>query len=129
MSAFSPSAQFSKHWLSTPVIARQAFHQELTDIITLLKSDTPAKDFRFHHDNFDKEIASLLHIYDAGKAPAPTHDAPTLSDEQKQAITDTIYKKLSSRIDDVLSDQMAQLSEDLKAWLKNAIQEELSQAK
>lgn len=122
MSAFNPSAQFSKRWLSIPVIAKQAFHQELTDIIALLKSDTPAKDFSFHHQDFDADIAQLLHIYDHNKTPAPISPPST---QEQQAHEEAIYKKLSNKIDDVLSDQMAQLSEDLKAWLKQAIKEEL----
>lgn len=125
MTAFNPSAQFSKRWLSIPVIAKQAFHQELTDIIALLKSDTPAKDFSFHHQNFDADIAQLLRIYD-NNTPAPVSP---LSAQEREALEEAIYKKLSNKIDDVLSDQMAQLSEDLKAWLKTAIQEELSSYK
>lgn len=126
MSAFNPSAQFSKRWLSIPVIAKQAFHQELTDIIALLKSDTPAKDFSFHHQDFDADIAQLLHIYDHNKTPAPTPASVSpLSTQEQQAHEEAIYKKLSNKVDDVLSDQMAQLSEDLKAWLKQAIKEEL----
>lgn len=126
MSAFNPSAQFSKRWLSTPIIAKQAFHQELDDIIALLKSDKPAKEFRFSHKDFNDDIAKLLHIYhtDITKPIAPD---PTFADQSEQHAPDEmIYQKLSNQLDDFLSDQMAQLSEDLKGWLKNAIKEELS---
>lgn len=121
MSAFTPSANFSKHWLSIPAIARQAFYQELSDIIELLKSDTPTQDFRFYHANFDKEIAQLLHIYDEPATPTPS--TPTLDENTAQAL----YQDLSNRIDDILSEQMAQMSEDLKAWLRTAISDALSQ--
>lgn len=127
MSVFSPSPQFSKRWLSIPVIAKQAFHQELEDIIALLKSNQPAQEFRFSHQNFDEDITKLLHIYDT----TPTSDnTPTSanrpSNEELNALEDVIYKKLSNQLDDFLSEQMAQQSEDLKVWLRKLIKEELS---
>lgn len=124
MSVFNPSAEFPKRWLATPLIAKQAFHQELDDIIALLKSDRPTQEFAFSCPDFNDEIGKLLHVYEGTKTVStPTK---TISTEEVHALEDVIYKKLSNQLDDFLSDEMARQSEDLKIWLKNLIKEELS---
>lgn len=130
MSAFSPSPQFTKRWLSTPVAVKQAFHQELEDIIAMLKSDEPAQMFAFTHDDFNVAIKEKLHTYDRKKPPTDTPPAPpklmdTGSDELTE-LEERIYKKLSARLEDLISEQMLQVSDDLKAWLMLAIKEELT---
>ena len=132
MSAFTPSDQFSKRWLSIPVIAKQAFLQELGDIIALLQSNQPAQEFVFSHQNFDDDIVKLLHIYDNTQPViTPTDDntiplTKELTNEEISALEDILYRKLSNRLDDFLSEQMAQQSEELRGWIKNLINAELS---
>lgn len=132
MSAFTPSDQFSKRWLSIPVIAKQAFLQELGDIIALLQSNQPAQEFVFSHQNFDDDIVKLLHIYDNTQPViTPTDDntiplTKELTNEEIGALEDILYRKLSNRLDDFLSEQMAQQSEELRGWIKNLINAELS---
>lgn len=132
MSVFTPSAQFSKHWLSVPSVARQAFYQELEDIIALLKSNRPAQEFVFGHPNFNDDIAELLRVYDKTTTISTTDDhhialtTKTMSMDEINAIEDVIHKKLSNQLDDFLSEKMAQQSDDLKIWLRQLIKEELS---
>lgn len=52
----SVSADFNQRWLATPVIVKQAFHQELSDIIAMLQSDTPSAEFNFTHQNFGQNF-------------------------------------------------------------------------
>ncbi len=143
----SVSAEFHHRWLATPVIAKQAFHQELSDIIAMLKSDVPADEFNFTHQDFGKTMADLLktHKAESKQTPkttppvltsqddtTPSHDAPTtppppsLSSNEVAILEERIFERLASKLDDTLSNYMADLSEELREWLKDNIKKELA---
>lgn len=141
MTAFSPSPQFTKRWHATPAAIKNAFHQELDDIIDMLHGSTPAHEFEFNHADFGQTIEDLFFIHkDDTPIPArlihnlETPQAlfdneastqklhPTDLDELERRITG----KLSQQIDDFLGEHMAQVSEDLKSWLKTALKNELA---
>lgn len=145
MSNFSPSLHFSKHWLELPVAAKQAFYQELSDIAQMLQSDGHAQDFHFEHEDFDSVIADLLSSQNHQAPAKPTEHTnlnadntstvhvteqhpttPVFNPQEQAKLESDIYDKLAVQIDDVLSEHMSQLSEDLKEWLKSAIKDELA---
>lgn len=143
------SANFNKNWLSTPVAAKQAFHQELADIHAMLISDTPAKDFTFTYQDFNQTVQNLFHIYDdkiQSSQQTPKDDilntintssvanqnsnqelaSLSLDPNQLAELESRIYKKLSNQLDDFLSEQMSEISENLKNWLKDALKSEIA---
>lgn len=132
------SSEFRHHWLATPVAIKQAFYQELDDIADMLQSSVSVDSFAFTYRDFNATIEALLPTDDV---PLPkytsaledtdtpeTADKPklNLSDEDRQAIEQKIYDKLSAQIDDFLSEHLSQLSDDLKLWLKSTINNELN---
>ncbi len=143
MTAFSPSPQFTKRWHATPAAIKNAFHQELDDIIDMLHGSTPAHEFEFNHADFGQTIEDLFFIH-KDDTPIPAriihnletsqalfeHQVSTPAqrlhpkdlDELEQRITD----KLGKQIDDFLGEHMTQVSEDLKGWLKTALKNELA---
>lgn len=137
MSAFSPSPQFAKRWLATPNVVKQAFHQELEDIIDMLYGTTDAQQFAFTHPNFGDSIAHLLATHKPDKPSSKlihtldsrlslTNDTPAFDDKELPTVERHIYDKLSTQIDDFLAEHTAELAEDLKAWLQTAIKHELA---
>lgn len=110
-SSYSP--QFNQHWLAMPFTLRQAFYQELDDIIKLLENDVPLGAFAFTYQDFDTTIDALLPVKDV--APA---DAPTLEE--------TLYANLSGALDERLDDKLQALADELKQWLQSAIKDELA---
>lgn len=60
MTAFSPSPQFTKRWYATPTAVKNAFHQELDDIIDMLYGSTPAHEFEFNHADFGQTVEDLF---------------------------------------------------------------------
>ncbi|WP_294033187.1 hypothetical protein [uncultured Moraxella sp.] len=138
MANFSPSIQFAKRWLGTPASARSAVYDELDDIIRLLDSSEPVSDFRFSHPDFNQAMQGfmqdgsstntqamrLVHSLDTtsldGEATA------TLTDNDLQALEARLNHNLSAQIDEFLGDHMSQLSDDLRAWLKTTIRNELA---
>ena len=63
MTAFSPSPQFTKRWHATPTAIKNAFHQELDDIIDMLHGSTPAHEFEFNHADFGQTVEDLFFIH------------------------------------------------------------------
>lgn len=124
--AYSPD--FPKHWLNMPIAIRQAFYQELSDIVDMLQSGAD-KEFVFTYRNFDATIEALLPSDDISQNDyyTPATAPFKLSEADRQAIEQRIYDKLSLKIDDFLSEHMGQLSNNLKTWLKSTINDELSQ--
>lgn len=141
MSAFSPSPQFAKRWLATPVAVKESFRQELDDIIDMLHGTTPARDFRFSSPDFGEEIKHLLETYkDESKPVKLIHSLdtsltpieprkPALSKKEMDELEIKIADKLSAQITDFLDEHTGQLSDDLKAWIKTAVKNELAEYK
>lgn len=141
MATFSPTLQFPKRWLATPSPVKQIFHQELDDIIHMLGSEIPAKDYQFTNQNFGDAVAELLntpsessakpaklvHSFDSTSLTINTDDDTSGFDkEELSEIQRRITTKLSAQLDDFLTEHLAQLSEDLKSWIDTAIKNELS---
>lgn len=135
MTKFYPSHQFAANWFALTQDARQAFRQELDDISNVLNSDVSIDDFHFYYDDFGLTIKELLGVdLDTTITPnqeqesqvALQYDIQELPEQELLEIEKRIYDKLAVQIDDVLSEHMSQLSDDLKEWLKSAISNELS---
>lgn len=144
MTAFSPSPQFTKRWHATPTAIKNAFHQELDDIIDMLHGTVSASNFEFNHPNFGQTLEDLFFIH-KDDTPVPAriiHNLETpqalfnpktvkpverLHPNDLQELEQRIMAKLSKQIDDFLGEHTAQVSEDLKIWLKSALKNELSQ--
>lgn len=143
MANFSPSLQFSKRWRATPSVVKQTFYQELEDIIHMLGSEIPAKDYQFTNPDFGATVAELLKTHqDEPTAPTklvhsidttPLHTTETSSATQETLSQETladletrITDKLSAQLDDFLGEHLAQLSTDLKAWIQTAVKNELA---
>ncbi|MDO4441291.1 MAG: hypothetical protein Q4B81_03830 [Moraxella sp.] len=138
MATFSPTLQFSKRWLATPAPVKQAFHQELDDIIDMLDSDTPAKDYAFTNADFSGAVANLLDTHQ-GETTEPAklvHSIDTTplvsqngeyTKESLSEIEARISAKLSAQLDNFLGEHLAQLSEDLKTWVATTVKNELAE--
>lgn len=144
MSAFSPSPQFSKRWHATPAAIKNAFYQELDDIIDMLHGTAAAHEFEFNYGDFGQTLADLFFIHKDDK-PIPARlihnleNPPVSFQRENEAkyerlhpddlvkLEDRICEKLQGQIDDFLGEHVAQLSEDLKVWLGSAVKNELAQ--
>lgn len=141
MATFSPTLQFSKRWLATPNAVKQAFHQELDDIIHMLGSDIAAKDYQFTNNDFSgavsellsthqgesKEPIKLVHSIDTTPLIQETHGE--FNPEELSDVEARISAKLSAQLDDFLGEHMVHLSSDLKAWVSTAVRNELADYK
>ncbi len=70
MSSYSFSHQFYQHWTSAPQAVRAAIVQELTDITTLLQTETPFEEFVFSNHDLDAHLDDLYSAYDKQQAVA-----------------------------------------------------------
>lgn len=166
--------QFYQHWTSVSDSIRAAIIQELTDINTLLQSETDFESFAFSRHDFDAYINDLYHnLHHEPATPvnlahtATTENqlvkpetlsttqaeentsSPVLSSLSMNPLADTLKQgaaiersqsvpqltkenedlihELGVHIDDYLSDQMTQMSEDLKSWLRSEMSRQLSE--
>lgn len=143
MTAFSPSPQFAKRWHATPTAIKNAFYQELDDIIDMLHGTTSAHEFEFNQADFGQALEDLFFIHkDDTPIPArlihnfenppvsltssDTTQKERLHPDDLTKIEQEICQKLQKQIDDFLGEHMSQLSEDLKIWLDTAIKNELT---
>lgn len=70
MSSYSFSHQFYQRWTRAPEQIRAAIVQELTDITTLLQTDTPFESFTFSLPDLDAHLDELYSVYEAEQAAA-----------------------------------------------------------
>lgn len=142
MANFSPSLQFPKRWRATPSVVKQTFYQELEDIIHMLGSEIPAKDYQFTNPDFGATVAELLKthqdepatpaklVHSIDTTPLRTTETDTtqetLTQETLADLETRINDKLSAQLDDFLGEHLAQLSTDLKAWIQTAVKNELA---
>ena len=70
MSSYSFSHQFYQHWTSAPQAVRAAIVQELTDITTLLQTNTPFEEFAFSNHDLDAHLDELYVTHDKQQAVA-----------------------------------------------------------
>lgn len=135
MSGFSFSHKFSQSWLNVPKAIRQAITQELIDIADLLESDTNPHDFRFYHQNLNAYLDRCLLEHQALKAlhqttttvtnpQNKTHNTQT-TPEQISPDYQAVIQNLQTHLDDYLTQHLTQMSDELKEWLRNEIQQHL----
>lgn len=141
MATFSPTLQFSKHWLATPNAVKQAFYQELDDIIHMLGSDIATKDYQFTNNDFGSAVSELLSthqgeprepaklVHSIDTTPLTQETRSEMNPDELANIEARISTKLSVQLDDFLGEHMARLSDDLKAWVNTAIKNELAKYK
>lgn len=70
MSSYSFSHQFYQRWTLAPDQVRDAIVQELTDITTLLQTDTPIEAFTFSLPDLDAHLDHLYSVHEAQQAAA-----------------------------------------------------------
>lgn len=127
MSIFSPSAEFNTRWLNSPSVIKNTIRQELTDIVHFLQEDTPLP-FEFKHGNLN-DILAPLQVQHLAQQKAQIY-------AQKQAEADILLPKLEAQVDNLLAEKKEELhreltifSDNIKAWLKETLDAEVSQYK
>ena len=70
MSSYSFSHQFYQRWTCAPELIRASITQELTDITTLLKAETPFETFVFSTHDLDAHLDDLYENHEAEQAIA-----------------------------------------------------------
>lgn len=138
MAHFAPSIHFTRRWLGMPQTVKQAFYDELDDIIDLLKSTMPVDEFSFYHSDFGRLIAerldgtvstppSLVHrsIPEMLDDPLMPIEMLFVGDDELAAIEARLYEKLSNQLNEFLDAHFTQLSGDLDSWLKGSIRNEI----
>ncbi|WP_367105519.1 hypothetical protein [uncultured Psychrobacter sp.] len=89
MSSYSFSHQFYQRWTQAPEPVRAAIVQELTDITTLLQTDTPFEEFVFSTHDLDAHLDDLYAAYQkqqaAAKEIADKQAALRIAAEKQQA--------------------------------------------
>lgn len=115
--SFTPSEQFNQRWLDSPLAMKQAIYDELDDIVQLLQDDTELDDFRFTTEDL---AGKLTHLQ-----TAHLQTLRRLAHQRKIERADALVPVLEKTIDDKLTEQLAVLSDELKQWIRQAIQDEL----
>ncbi|UNU73817.1 hypothetical protein LU293_02650 [Moraxella nasovis] len=141
MANFSPSLQFQKRWQAAPAQVKDMFHQELDDIIDMLKGDTLAKDYRFRHGNFADTIEPLLTKHQENLSTSTstvlqnpeslslTDDKSPINEHELELMEERIIAKLNNQLDEFVIEHIDQLSDELRSWLKTAVKSEIAQYK
>ena len=118
MTAFSPSDAFAERWLATPMNIRQTIYQELDDIKSLLQSDDGAQSFSFSTAELDASLAQMHAEHTARLAEQNRLTAQGLKE---------LHQELITHINERLAQGMEGLSDDIKAWLAQAIADKIDQ--
>lgn len=138
MANFAPSIHFAKHWKNTPKAVKQAFYDELNDIIALLDGHQSIQDFSFRQTDFDQAIALLLDnepgqetptklVHSLDVTPLANHKPKLeLTATDIEILQDQLQQKLLGQLNDFLDEHFTQLSGDLHEWVKIAINNELT---
>lgn len=116
--SFTPSDKFEQRWLDSPIAMKQAIMNELDDIITLLKDDTQIANFSFASPDLNAKLSHLQ--------AAHLDTLHRLAQKARADRADALIPILEQHIDDKLSVQLAQLSHELKLWLRQVVTEELN---
>lgn len=115
--SFTPSENFSKRWLDSPLAMKQAIFAELSDIMTLLQDETKLDTFSFTSEDLADKLTHLQ--------TAHLQTLKRLAHQRKIERGEALLPILEAAIDDKLTEQMAILSDELKGWIRQAIKEEL----
>lgn len=115
--SFTPSENFSKRWLDSPPAMKQAIFAELSDIMTLLKDETKLDTFEFTTPDLSSTLTYLQ--------TAHLQTLKRLAHQRKIERGEALVPILEKAIDDKLAEQLSALSDELKGWIRQAIQDEL----
>lgn len=115
---FAPSDRFEQRWLDSPVAMKQAIMDELVDITELLKPKTRLADFQFRSPNLHTKLVHLQ--------AAHLDTLKKLSQKARADQAAALIPILEQKIDEKLHMQLAHLSDELKIWLQQVVQEELN---
>lgn len=128
MSIFTPSEHFNERWLQSPKAIKNAIYDELTDIITLLQSQTKTDDFEFTHLSLNDSLAPLQEQHLAQQK------AKLYAKKQEEA--EQLLPKLEEQIDvlikqkcDDITYELTKYASDIKIWLKQTLDDEVQKYK
>lgn len=74
----------------------------------------------------DDQLQAETAVQAEATVPAPSQPEAFEFDNTQGQLTEDFIKELEARIDDYLSEQLANMSEDLKAWLRDQVKERLN---
>ncbi|WP_372844402.1 cell envelope integrity protein TolA [Psychrobacter sp.] len=125
MSSYSFSHQFYQRWTCAPEPIRASIIQELTDITTLLKAETPFETFVFSTHDLDAHLDDLYENHEAEQAIAKAisdkqaHEQATaeqqrLEEEQKIKAVEEAKRKEESQLKEASKLKAAALIEENK---------------
>lgn len=118
MSSFSPSEQFEQRWLGSPMAMRKAIQGELSDIIVLLDEKTDLNTFNFQTPDLH---TALYHLQ--------TAHLDTLHQIRRQERAEQaqmLIPKFEQKIQEALDARIGSLSDELRAWIRESIKDELA---
>lgn len=118
MSSYSFSPQFYQHWTSAPQAVRAAIVQELTDITTLLQTDTPFEDFVFSNHDLDAHLDDLYSAHDKQQAVARE-----LADKEAAQKAEAEQQRLAEESLEKERLEQQRLQEEKLHTKKNALEE------
>lgn len=119
---FTPSDKFNERWLDSPVAMRQAIFDELSDIKTLLNGDVNANEFKFKHPDLHSKLSHLqtAHLQTLKQV------AQKLRQERADALLPILEQKIEQKLKDKVNERLVGLDNELKLWIRQIIQDELS---
>ena len=135
MSSYSFSHQFYQRWTCAPEPIRASIIQELTDITTLLKAETPFETFVFSTHDLDAHLDDLYENHEAEQAIAKAiadkqaHEQATaeqqrLEEEQKIKAAEDAKRKEEAKLKEASKLKAAALeNENNKKEVENAQKE------
>ena len=125
MPSYSFSHQFYRHWTQTPETVRAAIVQELTDIATLLQTDTSTQVFEFSIPDLDTHIDELYHAHRAQEAATQAR-ADKAKAEQARLEKEQMDKAQAAKAE---QDKIAKAKVEKEQAEAKAQQEQQEQAK
>lgn len=119
---FTPSDKFDERWLGSPVAMRQAIFDELNDIKTLLNGNINANNFRFTHP----DLHSKLNHLQTAHLQTLKQMAQKRRQERADALLPILEQKIEQKLHDKVNERLVGLDNELKLWIRQIIQDELS---
>lgn len=90
MSSYAFSPQFYQHWTQAPESIRAAIVQELTDITTLLQTETSFESFTFSIDDLDAHLNNLSEAHEKQAAAKQSADEQAQQAKDKQKLDEQL---------------------------------------
>lgn len=145
MSGFAFSPQFSQRWLATSHAVKKTIIQELADIHSLLRYDTPADEFHFHVNNLHDEIEFILEEETKAEAFAREQEAKRqeelrLAQEQAEReraeqerlaklelVKSSVIEQVNHDLEPQLQSHMERLKSELQVWIDSEVERRLQE--